>query len=369
MQIRPRARRNLEQVRGLNQYIDETKPWAIAKLGDKEHLQEVLAYQASCLLEIAELLEPFLPSTAEKIRTIFESGIIRPTQPRCSPSMKSLRLRRKNAMELVDTHCHIHEAADSFIGESETRTRWQRAGKVGSPDGLVQAAIRQGVTRMICVGTTRADSELAVEFVQGRDACWASIGIHPHEAKDHLDAAQQNAFTALVAKPKVVAVGECGLDYFYNHSPKEAQEKILRFQIELALACDLPMIFHVRDAFDDFWPVFDEYQNIRGVIHSFSASQKELDEILKRNLYVGLNGIMTFTKNLEQLAAAKAVPLDRLVVETDAPFLTPVPERGKICEPKHVRLTAQFLSDLRGETLGTFAAETTRNARQLFGLS
>ena len=271
-------------------------------------------------------------------------------------------------MEFVDTHCHIHEAADSFTGESETRGRWECAGDL-TPDSMIRSAADVGVTRVICVGTTLADSELAVEFVQDRGACWASIGIHPHEAKDHLDKAKQNAFAVLATKQKVVAVGECGLDYFYNHSPKEAQEKILRFQIELALAHDLPMIFHVRDAFDDFWPIFDEYKNVRGIIHSFSAGQKELDEILKRNLYVGLNGITTFTKNPEQLAAAKAVPLDSLLVETDAPFLTPVPYRGTICEPKHVRVTAQFLSNLRGETLEQFAVATTRNARRLFGLA
>ncbi|HEY1835609.1 MAG TPA: TatD family hydrolase [Candidatus Saccharimonadales bacterium] len=271
-------------------------------------------------------------------------------------------------LKLVDAHCHIHEAAEHFAGESETRIRWQRTGNL-TPDAMIRSAADVGVTRLICVGTTLRDSELAVNFVQKRENCWASIGIHPHEAKDHLDKAKQNALVTLATKPKVVAVGECGLDYIYEHSPKEAQAKILRLQIELALEADLPMIFHVRDAFDDFWPIFDEYKNIRGVIHSFSASQKELDEILKRDLYVGLNGIMTFSKNSAQLAAAKAVPLDKLVVETDAPFLTPAPERGKICEPKHVQLTAQFLSDLRGETLETFAAATTRNACQLFGLT
>lgn len=271
-------------------------------------------------------------------------------------------------VELIDTHCHIHEADESFDNETETRSRWKRAGDL-TPDAMIRSAREAGVTRVICVGTTLRDSEQAVDFVQSRENCWASIGIHPHEAQSHLDKVKQKAFAALADKAKVVAVGECGLDYFYDHSPKIDQEKILRFQIELALEHDLPMIFHVREAFDDFWPIFDEYKNIRGVIHSFSATEKELDEILQRNLYVGLNGIMTFTKNPEQVAAAKAVPLDSLVVETDAPFLTPTPERGKICEPKHVRLTAQFLSDLRGENLGTIAAATTRNACRLFGLA
>jgi TatD DNase family protein len=272
-------------------------------------------------------------------------------------------------MELVDTHCHIHEAVEHFTGKSETHERWQRSKKVGSPDEIIQAAVDDGVTRMICVGTTLADSELAVEFVKNRPNCWASIGVHPHEAKEHLDKTKQDAFAALAEKPKVVAIGECGLDFFYDHSPRDAQMKLLEFQMELALKHDLPVIFHVREAFGDFWPIFDAHPGIHGVIHSFSATTKELDEILKRNLFVGLNGIMTFTKNIEQLEAAKAVPLEKLVVETDAPFLTPVPFRGTICEPKYVRETAQFLADLRGETLEKFAIATTRNARNLFGLA
>ena len=143
---------------------------------------------------------------------------------------------------------------------------------------------------------------------------------------------------------------------------------MLRFQIELALQHNLPMIFHVRDAFDDFWPIFDSYRGIRGVIHNFSADEKELAQIVERGLYVGLNGIMTFTKNEDQLRAAKSVPLSQLLLETDAPFLTPAPLRGTICEPKHVSVTAEFLANLRGETLEDLAEVTTVNATNLFGL-
>jgi TatD DNase family protein len=232
----------------------------------------------------------------------------------------------------------------------------------------VAEAKADGVTRLICVGTTLGDSELAIKFVQDQPSAWASIGIHPHEAKDHLDSTVQKQFVALADKPKVVAVGECGLDYYYTHSPKEDQLKLLRFQLEVAKKHDLPMIFHVRHAFDDFWPVLDEYKGIRGVIHSFSAGPKELEQILERGLYVGLNGIMTFTKNSEQLEAAKQVSIARLLLETDAPFLTPAPHRGTICSPKHVRITAEFLAKLRGESLEKLATATTQNARDLFGL-
>jgi TatD DNase family protein len=275
-------------------------------------------------------------------------------------------------MDLVDTHCHIHEVNQAFDDENETRIRWKREGDL-MPAAMIRAAAKAGVTRMICVGTTLADSKLAVEFAQSRPQCWASIGIHPHEAKNvdipllQGTTLQKERFAALATRAKVVAVGECGLDYFYGHSSKADQAKVLRFQIELALEHDLPLIFHVRDAFADFWQIFDEYKNVRGVIHSFSAGRKELEQILQRNLYVGLNGIMTFTKDAEQLAAAKTVPPDKLVIETDAPFLTPVPYRGTLCQPKHVRATAEFLANLRGESLESFADVTTRNAHDLFG--
>jgi TatD DNase family protein len=234
---------------------------------------------------------------------------------------------------------------------------------------MLAAATEAGVTRIICVGTTLEDSALAVNFANGYQNIWASIGLHPHEAGRYVgDHAALDQFAELATKPKVVAVGECGLDYYYNHSKKDDQLTILRSQIELALASDLPMIFHIRDAFSDFWPVFDSYQGVKGVVHSFSATGRELEEILSRNLYVGLNGIMTFTKSADQLTAAKAVPLERLLLETDAPFLTPVPYRGKICEPKHVRVTAEFLAHLRGQTIDELARQTTKNARELFGL-
>ncbi len=270
-------------------------------------------------------------------------------------------------MQLVDTHCHIHEADESVALDTETRRRYQKAG-MPKPDDIIAAAVKEDVTKLICVGTTLKDSQLAVKFVQTRPNCWASIGIHPHEAKDHLSLRDRQTFIRLANQPKVVAVGECGLDYYYSHSPREEQIEILHFQLSLAEKHHLPVIFHVRDAFDDFWPIFDQYK-LQGVIHSFSATRKELDDILTRGLHVGLNGIMTFTKDDKQLEAAKAVPLEKLLLETDAPFLTPHPHRGTICEPKHVSVTASFLANLRGESEQDFTQKTTDNACKLFGLT
>lgn len=270
-------------------------------------------------------------------------------------------------MELIDTHCHIH-AAGKKGGEEVTRLRWRKAGK-SDPDEMIRDALKASVTGFVCVGTDAADSRLAIEFVSERDNCWATVGIHPHEASKYIGHKEAlDSFALLVSEPKVVAIGECGLDYFYTHSPKEAQIDILKFQLGIAQKHNLPMVFHVREAYDDFWPIVDQYKGIRGVIHSFSATGKELVQIMERDLYVGLNGIMTFTKETEQLEAAKALPLQKLLLETDAPFLTPNPFRGTICQPKHVRVTAEFLSELRGESLESLAAASTQNARDLFNI-
>lgn len=267
-------------------------------------------------------------------------------------------------MEFFDTHCHIHEI---IRPASTVHDKWAKAGIIDIEPVLADAKA-VGVTRAMCVGTTAPDSELAIECVQNREGLWASIGIHPHEAQDHLDNPEKLAlFQSLPRKNKVKAVGECGLDFYYNHSPKEAQIEVLKLQLDIAKKYGLPVIFHVRDAFSDFWPIFDQYTGLTGVIHSFSSTKDDMKQILAREgLYVGLNGIMTFTRREDQLEAAKSVPLSRLLLETDAPFLTPVPYRGTICQLKHVRTTAEFLADLREESLSDIAQATTANARTLF---
>lgn len=252
-------------------------------------------------------------------------------------------------MQFVDTHCHIHDPEFKLLDP-----------------GVRQRAHDAGVTTMVCIGTSAEDSERAVQYAEDKPDCYAAIGLHPHDAS--LGEDDFEVLARLVTHPKVVAIGEFGLDYFYENSPKEAQLIALRYQLDLAASSGKPCVFHVRDAFEDFWPEFDRFSGIKGVIHSFTATEKELQQALDRGLYIGLNGIMTFTKQDEQLAAAKAVPLERLVLETDAPFLTPTPKRGTVNEPSNVRLVADFLSRLRGESLETLAEVTTGNARTLFGI-
>ena len=255
-------------------------------------------------------------------------------------------------IELIDTHCHL-QFADYPLDPEQT---------------LIDAK-KEGVTAVIAVGCTLEDSRAAVEFAASHENVWAAIGLHPHEAKlyVHNHKALQE-FRELASRPNVVAIGETGLDFYYNHSDAPAQEQILRFQLDMAQEFNLPLIFHIREAFDTFWPIFDQYKGLRGVVHSFSSNEQDLEQIISRGLYVGLNGIMTFTKKSEQLDAAKAVPLDKLLLETDAPFLTPAPFRGKVGESKYARATGEFLAKLRGESMEVLASATTTNAKKLFKL-
>jgi TatD DNase family protein len=269
-------------------------------------------------------------------------------------------------MELVDTHCHIQSVGQTQ-GERITRELWAKAPEL-TADKVIASATQQGVTRLVCVGCDLPDSQLAIDFVKNKAGCWASIGIHPHEARYYLSSEKLSEFAALAAEPKVVAIGECGFDFYYNHSPKAAQVKVLEFQLELAQTVGLPLIFHVREAFDDFWPVFDNYKGLRGILHSYTDSSVNLAKAMERGLYIGVNGIATFAKNPDQLAVYESIPPNKLVLETDAPFLTPHPHRGSINEPKRIAEVAKFLAELRGEKLADLAAATTSNARKLFGI-
>lgn len=250
---------------------------------------------------------------------------------------------------LVDTHCHIHEA-DYPLPVADVLARAHAA----------------GVDKMLCVGTSEQSSVDALKFAAEHDEAFAVIGVHPHETKDGWSKIGE----LLAENPqKLVGVGEIGLDYFYGYSPREVQIKALEQQIDLALNYNLPISFHVREAFDDFWPVFDNFHGIHGVLHSFTDSAANLSEGLKRGLYIGANGISTFTRDEVQKSTFAAIPLDRLLFETDAPFLTPVPFRGKVNEPAFVRNVAEHWVGVKGVSFDEIASVTTANASALFALS
>lgn len=247
----------------------------------------------------------------------------------------------------IDTHSHIH--FDTYRDEL--------------PEILERAAAA-GVTKQIVVGVTDTDSAEAIAVAKAHQNLWSAVGLHPHDADRGYEALEEIA--RLAEFESVVAIGECGLDNFKSETTPEEQERALRFQIELGLELGKPMIFHVRDAFPEFWRILDDYDDVSGTVHCFSAGVPELEGSLERGLHISLGGIMTFTKDEHQLEAARRVPLDRLILETDCPFLAPPPHRGKRNEPAYLADTARLLAELRHEPLEDLAGATTRNAEALF---
>lgn len=253
-------------------------------------------------------------------------------------------------MQVIDTHAHIH--FDVYDGQT---------------DAVIARAAEAGVDRMVVVGVTAEDSRNAVALALQHDGLMAAVGVHPNEAATEGAEASLEAIGELATMEPVVAIGEVGLD-LYRSDNLAQQEKLLRSQIGLAMDLELPLIYHVRDAFDDFFRILSDYPRWPGVVHSFTGTVDDLQRVLDAGLYVGVNGIATFTKSEAQLEAFKQIPLDRLLLETDCPFLTPAPNRGKQNEPANIVDALHFLAELRGEDPAVLAEATTSNAERLLDL-
>lgn len=254
---------------------------------------------------------------------------------------------------LIDTHSHI-QLADY----NENR------------DEVLDRARAAGVT-MMAVGVDVPSSRAAIKLANQHDDVFATVGLHPHDAageKGDIAADDVATIQELAAGPSVLAIGECGLDYHYNNSPRDMQIAVFKQQIELALKLNKPMVWHVRDAFEDFFTVVDEYPGVCGIVHCFTGTQAEMQAALDRGFYIAYNGIMTFTKDEAQLTTVKATPLDKIVLETDCPWLAPKSHRGRPNEPAYIVEIAQFLADLRGEDYNEFCRATTNNAKTILGL-
>lgn len=251
----------------------------------------------------------------------------------------------------VDSHCHLNYA-----------------GLVEEQDAVIVRARTAGVTTMLNISTRASEWDAIVGTAERNSDVWASIGIHPHEADthEHVDTAR---LVAGAAHHKVVAIGETGLDYYYDKSDRERQRRSFRSHVVAARESGLPLIVHTRDAEADTYEILAEEMGkgaYSGVIHCFTASQDFADKALELGFYISLSGIVTFKNAKELQATAKTIPAERLLIETDAPFLAPVPNRGKTCEPAFVADTARFLAGLRGETVDELAATTTANFHRLF---
>lgn len=253
-------------------------------------------------------------------------------------------------MQLADTHCHIHES-DLFPTPDKV-------------DALARASAA-GITNVMLIGTSVKSSYEALEMAKTHAACHAVVGVHPHDSKDGVDGIER---ILKDSGADVAGIGEIGLDYFYDNSPRAVQIAAFERQLQWALDASLPVSFHVRDAFDDFWPIYHNFPSIHGVLHSFTDSMKNMERAVGVGLYIGVNGISTFTKDDSQKSMFDAIPLEKMLLETDAPFLTPVPHRGKVNEPAFVRHVAEYHAERRGVELEHLARVTSANATQLFSL-
>jgi TatD DNase family protein len=251
----------------------------------------------------------------------------------------------------IDSHCHL-----------------VYKGLVEDQAAVLARARAAGVTGMLNISTRESEWDAVVGVAEREADVWASVGIHPHEADAHpeIDAAK---LIARAAHPRVIAIGESGLDYYYDKSDREQQRTSFRAHITAARETGLPLIVHTRDAEDDTVEILAEEMGkgaYTGVIHCFTASQGFADKALKLGLYISISGIVTFKNAKDLQASAATIPDDRLLIETDAPFLAPVPHRGKSCEPAFVADTARFLSGLRGVSVETLAEQSRVNFFNLF---
>lgn len=252
---------------------------------------------------------------------------------------------------LIDSHCHLNYE-----------------GLVDKQAQVLARARESGVKGFLNISTRQREWEAIVATAHREPDVWASIGIHPHEADDHADMGEAALLNA-AADPRVIAIGETGLDYYYDHSDRAVQQALFRVHIAVARETGLPLIVHTRDAEDDTFLILAEEMGkgaFPALIHCFTASAGFGEKMLDLGLTISLSGIVTFKNAKDLQAIAATLPEDRILVETDAPFLAPVPHRGKTCEPAFVADTCAFVAGLRGTTSAALAETTGANFFRLF---
>ena len=255
-------------------------------------------------------------------------------------------------MMLFDTHAHLN--AEQYKDDLSE---------------VIERALQAGVEMMTVVGFDRPTIEKAMDLVETYDFLYASVGWHPVDAIDMRDA-DLKWIEEVSGHPKVRAIGEIGLDYYWDKSPKDIQQQVFRKQIRLAKKVNLPIIIHNREATSDIVEILKEEgaSEVGGIMHCFSGSVETARECLDMNFYISLGGPVTFKNAKKPKEVAKDVPLDKLLIETDCPYLTPHPHRGKRNEPAYVKLVAEQIAELKGLTFDEVAAATTENAKRLFGI-
>jgi TatD DNase family protein len=239
---------------------------------------------------------------------------------------------------------------------------------------VLERARGAGVVALVEVGCDLEDSHRAADFAaehaSGSPLVWASVGVHPHEASTWNEASL-GTLRALAARPRVVAIGETGLDHYYDHSPRDVQRRVFEAQLELAKEIDRPVVLHIRDAHEEALGVLRDHAGpkLRGVAHCFSADAKTALRYNELDFAIAVGGLATFKTAPEVLGAAASVPLERLLLETDCPYMAPVPHRGKRCEPAFVGATCEAVARARGMKADELARATAENAARIFGVS
>ena len=253
-------------------------------------------------------------------------------------------------MALFDSHCHVDEP--KFDDDRE--------------DVLTRMA-EAGVTRYAVIGSDMATSRHSADFAAAHPGCYAAIGIHPHEAKGFVEDDLQR-LADWSKEEKVVAIGEIGLDYYYDLSPRETQMTVCEAQMELAWELSLPVAYHIRDAHQDMLDIMKRHKKhlTGGIIHCFSGSYEMAKELVKRGWYIGFTGVVTFKNARKAVEVAEKIPLDRILIETDCPYMAPEPFRGRRNDPSLVPFVAKKIAELRGISAEAAAAATAENARRLF---
>jgi TatD DNase family protein len=252
---------------------------------------------------------------------------------------------------LIDSHCHL-----SYPGLSE------------DVPGVLERARAAGVTRVITIGTDLPDHDKAIAIARAHASVFAALGIHPHHAAETDDGYERFLENRLTNEPKVVAIGECGLDYHYDRAPKLLQRGVFLNQLEMARRLAKPAVLHIREAHADGQAIMQDFPDVKCVVHCFTGTPAECEQWLAMGAYIGITGIVTYKNAGDVRESAKIVPVDRLLVETDGPYLSPEPVRKmKTNEPANVVHTAKFLADLRGVSADELARQTTQNVGRLFG--
>jgi TatD DNase family protein len=236
-------------------------------------------------------------------------------------------------------------------------------------DEVIQRALQEGLSHIITIGIDLDSSQNALELAHQYDFIYSTVGFHPHDA-DKMDAGQLNKLSELASDPKVVAWGEIGLDFFKNYSPREKQINAFNQQLDLAIEHDLPVIIHNRDAHQETYETLRRRKDngARGVIHCFSGDYDLAMRFIDMGYFISIPGTVTYKKALNVQDVASRIPLDRMLVETDAPFLAPIPKRGKRNEPAFVIHTAKKIAELRSIDFQEVAEQTSENTRHLFGI-